>query len=120
MKYSLVRIGVFALAFGVMFAVGVIWWLAAILAAVISLCVAYIFFRGMRDALTADFAQRRARPAATDPDASAEDAADTTADSAANSAADTTADSAANSAADNAANSAADNAADTVAKKRSD
>jgi len=107
-KYSLVRIGVFALAFGVMFAVGVIWWLAAILAAVISLCVAYIFFRGMRDALTADFAQRRARPAATDPDASAEDAADTTADSAAN------------SAADNAANSAADNAADTVAKKRSD
>ena len=108
MKYSLVRIGVFALAFGVMFAVGVIWWLAAILAAVISLCVAYIFFRGMRDALTADFAQRRARPAATDPDASAEDAADTTADSAAN------------SAADNATNSAADNAADTVAKKRSD
>jgi len=107
-KYSLVRIGVFALAFGVMFAVGVIWWLAAILAAVISLCVAYIFFRGMRDALTADFAQRRARPAATDPDASAEDAADTTADSAAN------------SAADNATNSAADNAADTVAKKRSD
>ena len=100
MKYSLVRISVFALALAAMFAVGVIWWLAAILAAVISLCVAYIFFRGMRDALTADFAQRRARPAATDPDASAEDAADTTADSA--------------------ANSAADNAADTVAKKRSD
>ena len=83
MKYSLVRIVVFALAFGVLFAVGVIWWLAAILAAVISLCVAYIFFRGMRDAMTADLAQRRARPVAADADASAEDAAHSTADSAA-------------------------------------
>jgi len=82
-KYSLVRIVVFALAFGVLFAVGVIWWLAAILAAVISLCVAYIFFRGMRDAMTADLAQRRARPVAADADASAEDAAHSTADSAA-------------------------------------
>ena len=83
MKYSLVRIVVFARAFGVLFAVGVIWWLAAILAAVISLCVAYIFFRGMRDAMTAGLAQRRARPVVADADASAEDAADSTADSAA-------------------------------------
>jgi len=79
-KYSLVRIVVFALAFGVLFAVGVIWWLAAILAAVISLCVAYIFFRGMRDAMIADLAQRRARPVVADADASAEDAADSAAD----------------------------------------
>ena len=88
MKYSLVRISVFALAFAAMFAVGVIWWLAAILAAVISLCVAYIFFRGMRDAMTADLSQRRARPAAADPDASAEDAADSIAGSVADSAVD--------------------------------
>lgn len=92
MKYSLVRIVVFALAFGVLFAVGVIWWLAAILAAVISLCVAYIFFRGMRDAMTAGLAQRRARPVVADADASAEDAADSTADSAADSTADSAAD----------------------------
>ena len=88
MKYSLVRIVVFALAFGVLFAVGVIWWLAAILAAVISLCVAYIFFRGMRDAMTADLAQRRARPVVADADASAEDAADSAADSVGDSTAD--------------------------------
>jgi len=75
-KYSLVRIGVFALAFGVMLAVGVIWWLAALLAAIISLCVAYIFFRGLRDAMTANLSQRRVRQAAVDPDAAAEDAAD--------------------------------------------
>jgi len=99
-KYSLVRIGVFALAFGVMLAVGVIWWLAAILAAVISLCVAYIFFRGMRDAITANLSQRRARPAAADADAAAEDAAD--------------------SAADTAADTVGDTAADTVGEKRSD
>ncbi|MCY7413211.1 MAG: DUF4229 domain-containing protein [Salinibacterium sp.] len=75
-KYSLVRVGVFALAFGVMLAVGVIWWLAALIAAVISFCVAYIFFRQLRDAVTADLVQRRTRPAATDSDALAEDAAE--------------------------------------------
>ena len=76
-KYSLVRVGVFALAFGVMLAVGVIWWLAAILAAVISLCIAYIFFRALRDAMTADLAKRRANPTEADADADAEDTADT-------------------------------------------
>ncbi len=82
-KYSLVRIGVFALAFGVMLAVGVIWWLAAIIAAIISLCIAYIFFRALRDAMTADLAQRRLRPAKSDADATAEDIANDKADGAA-------------------------------------
>jgi len=87
-KYSLVRIGVFALAFGAMLAVGVIWWLAAILAAVISLCIAYIFFRAMRDAMTADLAKRRANPAEADADADAEDTAEGAEDSAAGTVAD--------------------------------
>ena len=80
-KYSLVRIGVFALAFGVMLAVGVIWWLAGILAAIISLCIAYIFFRALRDEMTADLAQRRVRGAQSDADAAAEDTADDASDS---------------------------------------
>jgi hypothetical protein len=55
-------VGVFALAFAVLMLVGVEWWLAAILAAVIGLCVAYIFFGKLRDAVAADIAQRRAAP----------------------------------------------------------
>lgn len=71
-KYSLVRLGVFAVAFGLLLAVGVVWWLAAAIAAIIGFCVAYIFFRPLRDAITADLAARRARPA-DDADALAED-----------------------------------------------
>ncbi len=72
MLYSLVRVGVFAVAFAILFLIGIEWWLAAIIAAVIGLCVAYIFFGKLRDAVALDIADRRAHPA-TDPDAAAED-----------------------------------------------
>ena len=71
--YSLVRIGVFAVAFAGLYLAGVPWWLAAIIAAVVGLCVAYIFFGRLRDAVAVDLAERRARPAG-DVDSSAEDA----------------------------------------------
>lgn len=72
--YSLVRIGIFALALVVLMLVGVEWWLAAILAAVIGLCVAYIFFGKLRDAVALDIAERRARPVGDgDSDALVED-----------------------------------------------
>ena len=72
--YSLVRIGIFALAFAVLMLVGVEWWLAAILAAVIGLCVAYIFFGKLRDAVALDIVKRRAAPIGDgDPDAAVED-----------------------------------------------
>lgn len=71
--YSLVRVGIFAIALAVLLVVGVDWWLAAILAAVIGLCIAYIFFGKLRDAVALDFANRRGR-ASTDSDAQVEDA----------------------------------------------
>jgi len=70
--YSLVRVGVFAAAFTILFVLGIEWWLAAIIAAVIGLCVAYIFFGKLRDAVALDIADRRSRPP-VDADADAED-----------------------------------------------
>jgi hypothetical protein len=48
--YSAIRVGIFAASFALLYwALGVTWWLAAVLAAVIGLCVAYLFFRPQRD-----------------------------------------------------------------------
>ncbi|CAN5256230.1 hypothetical protein BH09ACT5_BH09ACT5_10570 [soil metagenome] len=71
--YSLVRVGVFAVALAVLMLANVPWWLSAILAAVIGLCVGYIFFGRLRDRVALDLAERRARPAAY-ADSAAEDA----------------------------------------------
>ena len=70
--YSLVRVGVFALAFALLMVANVPWWLSAIIAAVIGLCVGYIFFGRLRNAVALDIAERRARPAG-DADSAAED-----------------------------------------------
>lgn len=75
MLYSLVRVGVFAIALAVLLVVGVPWWLAAIIAAVVGLCVAYIFFGKLRDAVAVDIAQRRSRTT-KDADQLAEDVED--------------------------------------------
>ncbi|MDP3209479.1 MAG: DUF4229 domain-containing protein [Rhodoglobus sp.] len=70
--YSLVRVGVFALALAILLLIGIEWWLAAIIAAVVGLCVAYIFFGRLRDAVAHDIVRRRNRPAG-DVDSAAED-----------------------------------------------
>lgn len=71
--YSLVRVGVFAVVFAALMIANVTWWLAAVIAAIVGLCVAYIFFGKLRDAVAIDIAERRARPAG-DADSAAEDA----------------------------------------------
>jgi uncharacterized membrane protein YjjP (DUF1212 family) len=71
--YSLVRIGIFALALTVLMLVGLEWWLAALLAAVIGFLVSYIFFAKLRDAVTADIVARREAPEQKNDDALAED-----------------------------------------------
>lgn len=73
LAYSLVRVGVFALVFAVLMLSTVPWWLSAIIAAIVGLCVGYIFFGKLRDAVAIDIAERRARPAG-DADSAAEDA----------------------------------------------
>jgi Na+/melibiose symporter-like transporter len=58
--YTLVRVGLFALFFAVLFALGLEWWLAAIVAAALGFCVAYIFFRRLRERVAIDLAAARA------------------------------------------------------------
>jgi Na+/melibiose symporter-like transporter len=70
--YTLVRVGLFAVFFAVLFALGLDWWLAAIIAAALGFCVAYIFFRRLRERVAIELAAARAN---TDrrPDEIAED-----------------------------------------------
>jgi hypothetical protein len=65
-------VGFFAVVFAALMLAGVEWWLSAIIAAIIGLCVAYIFFGKLRDAVAIDIARRRTRPAG-DADSAAED-----------------------------------------------
>jgi hypothetical protein len=73
-QYTLLRLGLFGAALGVLLAIGIDWWWAAIIASIIAMTVSYIFFSSLRDAVAVDLHARRTRPA-TDPDAAAEDAA---------------------------------------------
>jgi len=58
--YTLVRVGLFALFFAVLFMLGLQWWAAALLAAALGFCVAYIFFRGLRQQVAVQLAAARA------------------------------------------------------------
>lgn len=73
LAYSVVRLGVFAAVFAVLMLAEVPWWLSAVIAAIVGLCVGYIFFGRLRNAVALDIAERRARPAG-DADTAAEDA----------------------------------------------
>ncbi len=74
-QYSLVRLALFGVSFGLLMAAAIDWWWSALIASVIAMTVSYIFFTSLRDAVALDLAARRERPAA-DPDALAEDAVD--------------------------------------------
>ena len=80
-RYSIIRIGLFALAFAGLFALGLDWWLSALLATVIAFAVSYIFFVKQRDQLARDLAERAAAKQDLDPDAEAEDQAASEGDS---------------------------------------
>jgi membrane protein implicated in regulation of membrane protease activity len=70
--YTLVRVGLFALFFAVLYVLGLQWWLAALIAAALGFCVAYIFFRGLRQRVAAELAEARANTDKT-PDEVVED-----------------------------------------------
>lgn len=73
--YSLLRVGIFAAALTALLLAGIEPWIAALVAAVIGLCITYIFFRPQRDAVARNLWERRNAPARDD-DAAAEDGAD--------------------------------------------
>lgn len=72
--YSLLRIGLFAIVFTVLMLLQLWPWVAALAAAIISLCVSYIFFRAPREALAQSLARARASEPRDD-DSDAENAA---------------------------------------------
>ena len=58
--YTLVRVGLFAVFFALLYLIGLQWWLAAVLAAALGFLVAYIFFRGLRGRVAGELATARA------------------------------------------------------------
>jgi len=72
-KYTLIRVGVFAVVLVVLVLLDVQPVLATVIAAVVGLCVAYIFFGRIRAEMVTELAERRGS-ARKDVDAEAEDA----------------------------------------------
>ena len=54
-SYSLLRLGIFAAVFIALLVLQIEPWIAAVVAAVIGVCVAYIFFRPQREAIARSF-----------------------------------------------------------------
>ena len=69
--YSLIRVGLFIVLFVVMLLLGVVYWVAAIAAALIALCISYIFLGRLRGRVAEELVARRA--ASTEPPASGSD-----------------------------------------------
>ena len=67
--YTLLRLGLFALVFGVLLATGAEFWLAAIIAAVFGLAFSYLFLRRRRDDLITELQARREHGIASDEEA---------------------------------------------------
>ena len=75
-KYLLVRLGIFAVVLALLLIFQVDPFLSAVIAAVASFVISYIFFRRMRDAVAAELAARNEKPQPlTNVDTEAEDAA---------------------------------------------
>ncbi|MEY2847766.1 MAG: hypothetical protein RI885_431 [Actinomycetota bacterium] len=72
--FSALRIGLFAVVLTVLLLLQIEPWIAALLAAVIGLCVSYIFFRPQREALAKSVSEYRSTEH-RDEDADAESAA---------------------------------------------
>ncbi len=62
--FSLMRLAVFAIPLTIMLLLGMIPWLAALLSAIIGLCISYIFFAKQRNKLSTDLYEKRSAQAA--------------------------------------------------------
>jgi hypothetical protein len=74
--YTVLRLLVFAVPLVILLLVGVVWWLAVIAAALIGLCLSYIFLSRPRNAVSSDlYAVRHREKPVTSVDDDVEDAA---------------------------------------------
>jgi hypothetical protein len=72
--YTVLRVLAFAVPFGILYALGVEWWIAALLAAAVGFCVSYIFLRRQRDEVAVRIAEARANGPKPRADEDVEDA----------------------------------------------
>ncbi|WBU37002.1 DUF4229 domain-containing protein [Homoserinibacter sp. YIM 151385] len=72
-RYTIIRLGLFAVIFAGLLLMQVPFVIAAIVAAVCGFAIAYIFFRGQRDEIARQLAARRTRDQAAAGDERAED-----------------------------------------------
>jgi hypothetical protein len=74
--YTVLRLLVFAVPLVILLLVGLVWWLAVIAAALIGLCLSYIFLSRPRNAVSSDLyaVRHREKPVRSEDD-DAEDAA---------------------------------------------
>lgn len=75
LKYSVVRLGLFAVVLGVLLVLRFDPLWATLIAAVVGFCISYLFFAPLRRRVALDLADRRSRPAKLDDDSAAEDEA---------------------------------------------
>jgi hypothetical protein len=85
LSYSVYRILMFAVPLAVLLMLSIVWWVSAIVAALIGLCLSYIFLRKPREQVARDlYTARHPTAEVVHPDAESEDAAiDRAADAAA-------------------------------------
>lgn len=71
--YTVLRVLVFAIPFAVLYVIGLDWWVAALLAAVIGFCLSYVLLRTQRDRVALRLAEARGKAPAPTADEHAED-----------------------------------------------
>lgn len=72
--FSALRVLAFAIPFGILYALQLEWWIAALVAAAVGFCVSYIFLRPQRDRVARKLAEARAATPKPGADEDAEDA----------------------------------------------
>ena len=76
LSYSVYRILMFAVPLAVLLMLSIVWWISAIVAALIGLCLSYIFLRTPREQVARDlYTARHPTAEVVHPDAESEDAA---------------------------------------------
>ena len=74
LTYTALRVLAFAVPFGILYALGLEWWVSALIAAVIGFCVSYVLLRPQRDRVALQIVAARAGSATPRADEDAEDA----------------------------------------------
>jgi len=71
--YSALRVLAFAIPFGILYALGLEWWISALIAAVVGFCVSYVLLRSQRDRVALRIVEARAGSTKPQADEDAED-----------------------------------------------